>query len=295
MSLQDLEADIKQKPLESLAKIQLWQLAAVPFGNIVLHYSPHHVVSLDTETLFHKIVERRLGGYCMENNAFFATVLRSLRYDLYTTGGRVSYAIDEAYKDHQGYRGWSHMLNIITVHGRKYMVDVGFGTLGATQPIQLKDGEVVPSVPTSRGRLVYKHIAPCTDSSQRMWVFEVQSSPGSSWTPQYCFSELEFLPQDFAVVNYRTSQSRTSWFTQRLVLTKLILDAERTRPVGSLTLSSNELKQRLYGRSETLVTCKTEEERVNVLERYFDAELRLDEVRGIQGLPSEIKPSWEGS
>lgn len=295
MSLEDLEADIREDPLETLSRIQLWQLAAVPFGNLVLHYSPHHTIPLDMETLFSKIVERRFGGYCMENNAFFATVLRALGYELYTTGARVSYALDKGHKDPQGYGGWSHMLNIVTVHGRKYMVDVGFGTSGAVQPIHLKDGEMVENVPTSQGRLVYKAIANFTDSSQRMWVFEVQSSPESSWIPQYCFSELEFLPQDFRVMNFSTSQSRTSWFTQTIVLTRLILDEEQKRPIGTLTLSSNELKQRLHGRSDILVTCKTEQERVKVVEVHFGVKLRPDEIRGIQGLPSEIKQPWEGS
>ena len=288
ITLEDLEAGIKLDPFEALKMIQLWQLAAVPFGNLVLHYSPHHTISLDTETLFTKIVERRLGGYCMENNTFFATVLRSLGYDLYTTGARVSYAVDQGHKDPQGYGGWSHMLNIITIHGRKYMVDVGFGTSGATQPVQLTDGETVQNVPTSRGRLVYEPIIPLT-SSQKWWVFQVQSSPESPWISQYCFSELEFLPQDFVVMSYHTGQSRTSWFTQRLVLTKIILDEERTRPVGNLTLSSNELRQRLHGKSDTMVTCKKEEERIHLLEKHFDVKLRLDEISGIQGLSSEIR------
>jgi arylamine N-acetyltransferase len=290
MSLEDLEADIMSCPLATLRRMQLWQLAAVPFGNLVLHYSAHHVVSLDTETLFTKIVERRLGGYCMENNAFFATVLRSLGYDLYTAGARVSNAISTSREDPEGYSGWSHMLIIVTIHGQRYMVDVGFGTSGAIQPIRLRDRETVPSIPTSKACLVYKSIAPCTDPNQRMWIFEVQNTADSPWIPQYCFSELEFLPQDFMVMNHHVSQSRTSWFTQTLVFTKLLLDHHREMAVGNLTLSGTELKRRLNGYSETLVTCKTEEERVQVLERYFDAKLRLDEIRGIRGLPSEIKP-----
>lgn len=289
MSLEDLETDIEQDPLGTLSRIQLWQLVAVPFGNLVLHYSQHHTISLDPETLFIKLVERRLGGYCMENNAFFATVLLSLGYELYTTGARVSYALDASSKDAQGYDGWSHMLNILTIHGRKYMVDVGFGASTPTQPIHLKDGETCPNVPTSQARLVYKPIAPFTDSGQRMWVFQVRNNPEGSWTSQYCFSELEFLPQDYKVMNYYTSQSRTSWFTQKLVLTKLLLDKDQNKPIGNLTLSSTELKQRLHGQSETIMTCTTEEERVTILKKHFDVELRPDEIAGIQGLPSEIK------
>ena len=295
MSLEDLERDIEQDPLGTLGRLQLWQLAAVPFGNLVIHYSPHHTVSLDTEALFIKIVQRRMGGYCMENNTFFATILRSLGYELYTTGARVSFAVDAGEKDHQGYSGWAHMLNIITVHGRRYMVDVGFGTSTAIQPIHLKDGEMVPNVPPYQSRLMYKPIAPFTDSDQRMWIFEVRSGPESSWTAQYCFSELEFLPEDFAQMNYYTSQSPDSWFTRILVLTKFLLDKHQNKPVGNLTLSSNKLKRRLHGQSETLMTCATEEERVDILKEHFGVELRPDEIESIHGLPSRIKLLSEGS
>lgn len=289
MSLEDLESEVKQNPLETLSRLQLWQLAAVPWGNIGLHYSTHHTAPLDTDALFTKIVERRMGGYCMENNAFFATVLRSLGYDLYTTGARVSNSLTEGHKEPEGYTGWTHMVNIVTIHGQKNMVDVGFGSFGPILPMRLRDGETVPNIPTSQMRLLYKPIAPCTDSSQKLWVFEVRTSPESSWSPQYCFSELEFLPQDFIIMNFSTSQSRRSWFTQRLVLTRIVLDEEGKKPIGNLTLSTNELKGRLHGQSETLMICKTEEERVQALEKYFYAKLRPEEIRGIQGLQSEIK------
>ena len=295
MSLEDLQAEIRQDALEALRKIQLWQLAAVPFGNLGLHYSSHHTVSLDIESVFVKIVERRLGGYCMENNAFFATVLRSLGYELYTTGGRVSNTLDQEHQNPEGYSGWSHMLNVVTANGRKYLVDVGFGSSGSTQPVLLEDGITIANVPMSEGRLVHKVIAPATNNSQKMWVFEVRSSPESPWMPQYCFSELEFLPQDFSMMNYYVSQNPKSFFTQKLVFTKILLSEDQKRPVGNLTLFGDTVRQRLDGQSETLIVCKTEEERVKALERYFGVHLYPDEIRGMQGLSLEIRHPWAGS
>jgi len=61
----------------------------VPFENLSLHYSKLPGISLDTEDLFEKIVERRRGGYCMEVNCFFATVLDTLGYEVVPTGARV--------------------------------------------------------------------------------------------------------------------------------------------------------------------------------------------------------------
>ncbi len=84
--------------LDCLAQLQMHHLARVPFESIALHYSKARLLSLDPEDLFIKIVERSRGGYCMEVNTFFATVLRTLGFSLISTGARV--------KGETEYRGW---------------------------------------------------------------------------------------------------------------------------------------------------------------------------------------------
>jgi hypothetical protein len=92
--------------------LQRYFLANVPWENLELHYSSHHTISLDPMHLFHKIVERGhgRGGYCMENTAIFGTVLRSLGYDIMTTGARVNETVQPvaASKNWKGprYDGW---------------------------------------------------------------------------------------------------------------------------------------------------------------------------------------------
>jgi arylamine N-acetyltransferase len=84
--------------LAYLSELQKYHLATVPFENLTLHYSKHHLLSLDPQDLFNKIVVRRMGGYCMEINAFFGDVLRSLGFTVFSTGGRV--------KSGKEYLGW---------------------------------------------------------------------------------------------------------------------------------------------------------------------------------------------
>ena len=105
-ALESLLAEKESDPLGALTRLQRKQLASIPFGNLALHYSPHHTISLDPEALFTKLVERRLGGYCMENNTFFAIILRSLGFTLYTTGARVADAVDDPTGDPGGFGGW---------------------------------------------------------------------------------------------------------------------------------------------------------------------------------------------
>ena len=86
-NVQQLAADA---PLHLLTQLQLLHMARVPFESLSLHYSRSRLLSLDPEDLFDKIVNKGRGGYCMEVNAFFATVLRSLGFKLISVGGRVA-------------------------------------------------------------------------------------------------------------------------------------------------------------------------------------------------------------
>lgn len=104
-SLAKLRSEIQENPLAALSTLQLRQVAAVPWGNVALHYSQHRALPLDPDSLFHKIVERKLGGYCMENNAFFSTVLRSLGYEIYISGARICNALMNT-GDPEGFAGW---------------------------------------------------------------------------------------------------------------------------------------------------------------------------------------------
>jgi arylamine N-acetyltransferase len=79
------------KNLEYLTALHVHQIAAVPYENLVLHYSKDHAVSLDPQKLYAKIVTnaRGRGGYCMENSIFFNHVLRGLGFQVYTAGVRI--------------------------------------------------------------------------------------------------------------------------------------------------------------------------------------------------------------
>lgn len=88
-----------------LASLQRQHLASVPFENLSVHYSPNdYTVSLDPEEVYAKIVTRRRGGYCMENNLLFGILLRSFGFTVYSAGGRVSH--DVMHLPGGGFSGW---------------------------------------------------------------------------------------------------------------------------------------------------------------------------------------------
>jgi arylamine N-acetyltransferase len=75
--------------LDYLSILQKHQLCTTPFENVSLHYSQTKLLSLDPDDLFQKIVVNKRGGYCMEVNHFFGCMLKSMGFDVVSTGGRV--------------------------------------------------------------------------------------------------------------------------------------------------------------------------------------------------------------
>ncbi|KAJ8612493.1 hypothetical protein MRB53_037422 [Persea americana] len=77
--------------LDFLAALQSHHICAIPYENLVLHYSTSPGVCLDKEKLFQKIVTKGhgRGGYCMEVNYLYLTILRSLGFRVFPAGARV--------------------------------------------------------------------------------------------------------------------------------------------------------------------------------------------------------------
>lgn len=321
LTLASFQALKAKDPLAALRRLQLLTMALCPFGSLGIHYSTHHTISLDPDALFTKIVERGHGGYCMENNAFWVTVLQSLGYECYVVGARVSNAEGGARGvQGDGFSGWGHEAVFVRVYGQTYVSDVGFGGRGSLEPILLKEGETGKGMPGVVQRLARRPVADWAVTGEekgKMWIIDVPDEKMSGeenglvtngeapndesmraekgWRAAYCFVDTEWLPQDFETINFRMCRDPKSIFVQNLILTKPLLDENAETCVGQLNLVKDEVSRRMYddnGRpteKEVLVKCKSEAERVKALEDWFGVVLRPEEARAIKGLPSEIK------
>lgn len=92
--------------LESLRQLQIYTVASIPFESLSLHYSPDHKICISPSYLYNKFVEKdaERGGYCMEISTFFGTVLRSLGYNCWGSGARISDDMTDA-RNQEGYEG----------------------------------------------------------------------------------------------------------------------------------------------------------------------------------------------
>ena len=302
----DLRSQDPAQQLSILQTLTRHQLCAVPFENLDLHYNPIKGISLNSNHLFQKIVERNAGrgGYCMQNNSFFATVLRSLGYDVVSVGARVSNAIGggpgaSENPEETSFSGWGHQVNIITIQNRKFFIDVGFGASGPTGPVPLEHGYTALNTGTEdRVASSLRVTKGCIKNSkskspeQEMWVYSVKygaaEDQNAKWTPIHCFTEMEFYPDDFERMSYWISTHRASIFVNVVICQKFIMSDDGKSLIGDTTLHNDVVKKRQFGQNETLAEFKTEEDRVQALDKYLNVKLSLAERDSIVGFPTEI-------
>ncbi|KAL9092161.1 MAG: hypothetical protein Q9165_004594 [Trypethelium subeluteriae] len=262
-----------------LSTLQTYQLAAIPYENLSIHYNPQHKNSLDPQDLYEKFTHNGRGGYCMENSIFFNHVLRALGFNAYTAGARIRLRVNGI---PQGdYIGW-------------YMVDVSFGGDGATHPLALVSGQITSNIGTQELRLVYDNIPGQTTApseSQKLWIYQYRNSTEKPWNSFYCFPEMEFLHRDFVAFNYYTSTSPESFQTFQMLVVKFLRRDDQIS--GKLMLVDDTLKQNTGGRTEVLKVCKTEQERIDALKEWFGIILTEEQKQGISGWNTELKGGEE--
>lgn len=230
----------------------------------------------------------------MEHNGFFGTVLRSLGYDVRNCAGRVSRAWnpDSEIREQQAqtYDPWNHMLNLVNVEGVSFVVDVGMGAMGSNIVYPLEDGYETAAIPPRRIRLqkrsIPEHSLSGVLQAQQLWCYDQclkpdQPGQGNVWIPTYCFTETEFLPQDYEMMSFFTSHHRRSFFIHHVLCTRMLIDEASQKVVGDITLFNRSVRKTTGGVRETLADLKTEEERVNALKHVLGVDLTAEEKTNI--------------
>ena len=105
---------------------------SVPFDNLDV-CERGIVPSLGIADLFDKIVVRKRGGYCFELNALFGALLKALGFTVAPCMARVLLRPIP-------YPLISHRANIVSIDGKRYLADVGFGGPQATFAPLIEDG-----------------------------------------------------------------------------------------------------------------------------------------------------------
>jgi N-hydroxyarylamine O-acetyltransferase len=230
---------------ETLRKLQVAHLLAVPFENLSIHAK--EPIVLEDEALFTKIVERRRGGFCYEANGLFAALLRVLGFDVAMLAASVADAEDNLGSD------FDHMALMVSLDQR-WLVDVGFGD-SFLEPLLLDDrGEQV------EGDHAYR-ILP--DGAH---LILARRDKGEEWKAQYRFTLQPHEYADYAEMCHYHQTSPLSHFTRARI-------CSRATGEGRITLSEMRLitTSKNGERQEQIVT--SQEKYVDILREHFGIEM----------------------
>lgn len=161
---------------------------------------------------------------------------------------------------------------------------------GPMVPLPLIPDASAFSILPRKARLLHSLIPEHTASYPQhlMWRLEVRDCEGCQWIPTYAFSEIEFLPVDFEMINWYMTTSPRSFLKHKILVGRMILDVQGDEIVGDITLFERTLRKRIHGEVKFEVECKSEKERVQLLHEHFGIKLRDVEREGIIGVASQI-------
>ncbi|NWR83968.1 ARY2 protein, partial [Furnarius figulus] len=127
--------------LSTLSDIFQHHIQSVPFENLSIHCGEK--IELDLEATYNKIVRKKRGGWCMENNYLLSWVLKTLGYDVTLLAANVYFPEYNAYAEE-----FDHLLLKVVLDGKSYIVDGGFGmAYQMWQPMELISGTDQPQIP----------------------------------------------------------------------------------------------------------------------------------------------------
>ncbi|MEU7583084.1 arylamine N-acetyltransferase [Streptomyces sp. NPDC041068] len=220
--------------LDTLRTLHREHVAAIPFENLEMMLG--RPVPLELTALQDKMVHRRRGGYCYEQNLLFAAALERIGFEVTGLGARVRAGASST-------RAVTHMLLKVEVDGELWQCDVGFGGDGLLEPIPMRAG-----AEARQGEWRYGL------RQEDDGVLVLRTCGPEGWFDLYAYTQERRLPVDYVVMNHYTSTHPKSSFIRRPVMQKaspetrrrLVGDQltvtradgstdERTVPVGELT------------------------------------------------------------
>lgn len=205
--------------LATLRAIHRAHAASIPYENLDIQMGLP--ISIELDQIFAKLVGRRRGGYCFEQNLLFFAALKSVGFDVSRRMARVTMGNDPG--------GRSHLMLLVRLDGGTYIADVGFGGSCLSEPLALAAGEYEGGGDRWRVR-------------PSAWSpgWEVEIWRDGAWLGLYWFSDDPVVDMDIVFGNHFTSTHPAS----RFVLGRI---AARVTPTERHTLLDRLYRRRVNG------------------------------------------------
>lgn len=236
--------------LATLRAIHVAHAAAIPYENLDVQMGLPIWTELDRVVA--KLVGRKRGGYCFEQNILFCAALKSIGFDVSRRMARVTMGGDPG--------GRSHLMLLVTLDGQTYIADVGFGGSCLLEPLPLSTGEYASG--GDRWRVRPSEWSPG-------WDVEVWRD--GAWLGLYWFTDDRVVDMDVIFANHFTSTHPAS----RFVLGRI---AARVTPTERHTLLNNLYRRRVHGVQVEEIDIRDEATFRQLIQERFLIELPADAV-----------------
>jgi len=205
---------ISEDGLRALHRAQLY---TIPFENLDVLLG--RGISLEPEMLFNKLVHRPRGGYCFELNGLFLAALQTFGFNAHALLARVHLSGTPS--------GRGHQVSLVTIKGKQWLADVGFGGLNMLAPIPLE----LNQPKTFKGQTL--RLAEAGSLGTMLQVLKE-----GSWQDLYSFELDHVYPIDIAYGNHYTSTHPDSFFTCNRMAALPQMDGKVTLFNDTLTILS---------------------------------------------------------
>ncbi|WP_447758636.1 arylamine N-acetyltransferase family protein [Sphingopyxis fribergensis] len=203
-----------------LAALQAAHIAAIPFEAIDALTGAG--IDIGADAIAAKLIGQRRGGYCFEQNGLFLRALQAIGFEAEGLLGRVRWMLpDDAPPTPR-----THMVVRVTLDGRPWLADVGFGAAVPPAPLAMDSEEAQPTRHESY-RIVRHGDA-----------WQVAASIEGEWRTLYRLDHVSPPAIDYELGNWYTSAHPDSHFRHQLI-------AARTTAEARYGLRDNRLTTRL--------------------------------------------------
>jgi N-hydroxyarylamine O-acetyltransferase len=191
--------DLQDCPLnfEFLSEVVRRHVATFAFSSVGCRLGDE--LPLDFESLFNRIVVRRRGGYCFEQNGLLYEILEELGFSPKLYLARVIHNQDI-------HPGLTHRVTMIEHEGLRYVLDVGFGSLGPRIPVLMSESE------SNDGERIFR-IAEGQPGEYHMQVFK-----DGSFFSLYRFELLRYGQADCDLGHFYSHRHPAAAFVNHLVV-----------------------------------------------------------------------------
>lgn len=251
--------------LETLKKLTQAHPKHITFENIDSFTGI--VPAIDTADIFQKLVTEKRGGYCYEQNSLFKEVLQTLGFNMKMHLARVLWSSKDGSETAR-----THMLLTTDIEGKKYLVDVGFGSMTLTAPIVFNSEQETPN---GRFRLIS-----LDDNFYRLDVFK------NEWLPIYKFTLEEVQVSDLDMANWYVATGPSSMFNKFLMITRVDEHARY-----ALFNKEFNIRDSNGGKESSEIT--NEEELQSVLINYFKLDLPAAILTTTYAKLNEVQSSFQ--